>query len=131
MIEVSWEDRFCTGIEKIDLQHRNFVGLINHIASIDKDRASDGEMDGLLLELYKYADYHFCSEENHMRSIGYPDAEAHRMLHNGLLAELQERIQRSEAGTGTVAELLRFLFLWFATHTTDEDARVARFSRGA
>lgn len=127
--EIAWSDRYRIGVEAIDLQHQYFVDLINHLSLRSKAGGRRDSTNRVLLELYKYADYHFCSEENIMLDHGYPAVEEHRELHRILLHDLSARICRLEAAQTDLDSLVGFLFLWFVGHTADEDQKLAAYLR--
>ncbi len=125
MPEILWESKYDIGLYAIDRQHQCFVEIINRIAGHGSKDSSPAIRDGLLVEIYKYADYHFSSEELFMLEQGYPDLDRHRLLHQELLTDLRQRIERVRTGSMGLSDLVRFLFVWFVEHTADEDRRIA------
>lgn len=113
---LAWKAEYDTGVEEIDLQHRNFMALINRLSS--ELAACDDEKyrRRLLDELAKYAAFHFTSEENLMLKFAYSGFERQRMLHLELMDQLSWRMQSK-----TYEGLFEFLVSWFIHHTVEED----------
>jgi hemerythrin len=124
-MDLTWKPEYETGYDRIDWEHRVFLDLVSEfVLAVD-----EGQEHTLILrlahEIYKYADFHFFSEERVMVKIGYPDAEHHRQVHRALLEELRTFIE-SLATDGCLADsLARFLVRWFLSHTANEDHKLA------
>ncbi len=122
-IPLQWNSDYETGVEEIDLQHRYFLRLINRLATDLTANDDETYHHRLIDELYKYAAFHFLSEENIMFKCGYPALEEHRQHHFALLDKLSSR------GNRPPAELLGFLSEWFVKHTAQEDHLIGEFIR--
>lgn len=129
-INLEWDEKFEVGHERIDFEHRIFLGLIRELSHQVDQRAAEGRIRRTLSEIYKYADFHFLSEENIMADVHYPHLPEHREHHRRLLAELQDVIVQCGSGFG-MGEAVGFLFQWFALHTSQEDKRIAEYIRAA
>lgn len=124
---LKWDCRYELGHERIDAEHRIFLGLIvdfqeSALAGADKEKQIR-----ILNEIVKYAEFHFVSEENIMTDYQYPDIEYHASLHNMLLAEMTDYYSRFCADNFTAAEMFEFLFSWFAFHTSTEDKKLVGY----
>lgn len=123
-----WDKKFDIGVDRIDFQHRIFLDLVvifgelTEADKIDKPKASRH-----LIEIIKYADFHFTSEENIMIENGYPEFESHRKLHKSILKKLEDSIMKFENDSSIAPDLYKFLFEWFATHTAIEDKKIGSF----
>lgn len=129
-INLEWDEKFSVGHERIDFEHRIFLGLIREL-SLQVEKGTPAErIRRTLREVYKYADFHFLSEENIMADVDFPQFAEHQHHHQRLLAELRDASIR--CGDGEYAdEIVEFLFQWFALHTTQEDRRIAEHMRAA
>lgn len=121
---VDWDPGVTVGVEEIDLEHRTFVALINRLESVKTDRALAPRV---LQELIKYVAFHFQSEENIFFENGYPELEAHRVLHLALLEKLNIVLMELRSGQIDFDELLAFFREWYLNHTAKEDRRFAAF----
>jgi hemerythrin len=126
-IDLGWDSKFEIGHERIDFEHRIFLGLIRDLsAEVEKDVDSE-RIGRILREIVKYAEFHFVSEENIMTDISYPDLVEHRCHHEMLLAQLADRIQGYRVTRELPDAIVSFLFQWFALHTSQEDKKIAQF----
>ena len=129
MKELHWTDEFSTGIELVDLQHRYFIETINRVAASLSSTSAAEERSRLLLELRKYAEFHFISEENLAAAVASPELPRHCERHREILEEIDRHIAEVTAGSLSVEEFVVFLVEWFAGHTVYEDQRLFRHLR--
>jgi hemerythrin len=128
-LAIVWDKKFEVGHERIDFEHRIFLGLIVDLDNEVRLRSRPERQLRILREIRLYAEFHFVSEENIMADCEYPDLASHRDAHHYLLAALSNRIfspsDDAQAGQSNVD----FLLDWFAIHTTQEDKKVAQYIR--
>ncbi|MDH3723583.1 MAG: hemerythrin domain-containing protein [Desulfobacteraceae bacterium] len=122
-MELYWVSEFEIGNEYVDLQHRYFLDLINRIGKNFRETNDGDYKRKLIIELHKYADFHFASEENIAISCGLPGVESHHQLHLQLLEELNQYAENLDKGLKTINEFLEFITDWFLVHTQHEDRK--------
>ncbi len=127
MVDLTWKDWFNVGVEKIDFEHRIFLGLVRTVDAELSAGDPSRKIMRTLEEIYKYADFHFLSEENVMIDVGFDGYKKHKWMHQELLAELRKRIADSAANPDDTIMLVTFLYEWFANHTVSEDGKIADF----
>jgi len=76
-------------------------------------------------EIYKYADFHFFSEERMMKRIRYADLAHHHQVHQHLLEELRLYVESLATDASQAPTMARFLVRWFTSHTVSEDTKLA------
>lgn len=130
-MSLAWNRKYELGHERIDFEHRIFLGLIAALEEEQATHQSRPRLERLLNEVTKYAEFHFVSEENMMEDIGYPELASHREAHRALLSTLRDRTHEFAAGRIEVPALVDFLFHWFALHTTQEDRKIVTFLNAA
>ena len=124
VIDIKWDSKFEIGHPRIDAEHRAFVDLIRAVSlEAERDCPKEKAMR-LLLEVRKYAEFHFVSEENIMLDIGYPDYAEHREEHAWLLRRLEDEAHSYYTDSAPLEELAHFMFNWFALHTTTVDKKL-------
>ncbi len=123
-MELEWKSDFETGNEVVDSQHRYFVDLINRIGDTFRSSTDEDYKHKLIIELKKYADFHFTSEENIAISLSIPGVSTHHDRHMELIAEFNHRSEELEKGTKSIDEFLSFLIDWFSGHTFFEDQKL-------
>jgi hemerythrin len=121
---MKWDQKYELGQERIDAEHRIFLGLIVDFQNAANIGAPKEKLIRLLKEIAKYADFHFVSEENIMTDNNYPELKQHAYLHNMLLAELKDKLHQFENSATSADAVFEFLFEWFALHTSTEDKRL-------
>ena len=126
-ITLPWDIKFEIGHERIDSEHRIFLSLIRDLSLDAEKKSPKTRVERTLNVIYKYADFHFTSEENIMADIDYPHISEHKQTHKMLLAQLKNVIHNFHSNNLDVEEIVRFLFQWFALHTTQNDKQIAEF----
>ncbi len=128
----SWDSKFNTGIDEVDVQHRRLVDLINRLGAISAHQKSDGELGGILNELAQYTVYHFSTEEQLMQqcAVDAGHLQAHIGAHQHFTAQVQVAAKillgGGDANWKLVAPLLRYLTNWLVQHILGLDTRMAR-----
>lgn len=117
---IVWELKFETGIQRVDLEHKIFLELINTLSVMLDRHVEQMMLDRLVEEIQKYAEFHFLSEENFMQQINYPDYKAHRDLH----FELLERFNVAKHKNDKLRDFLDFMYDWFIGHTIKVDMQI-------
>lgn len=123
--DLAWRPEFETGYYRIDWEHRVFLDLVAELV-----READGDAEHsfvlrLVHELYKYADFHFFSEERVMVKVRHPEYDHHRLAHKALLEELRVFADSMAMDRFQIQPMARFLVRWFVTHTANEDHKLA------
>ena len=126
-ITLPWDIKFEIGHERIDSEHRIFLSLIRDLSVYAETKVAKKRVERTLNEIYKYADFHFTSEENIMADFDYPHISEHHQTHKMLLAQLKNVIHDFHSESQSAEEIVSFLFQWFALHTTQDDKRIAEF----
>jgi hemerythrin len=124
MIHLEWVKEFEIGNESVDIQHRYFLGLINRIGKTFRESNDKAQKGRLWSELYKYADFHFTSEENLAMSQGVENVDQHHRLHLDLLENLNLYRHDLNSGEKTIDDFLEFITDWFLVHTMHEDRKL-------
>ncbi len=127
MPDIQWEKRFEVGHERIDFEHRIFLGLIQNLDKDSKSGCDTEKIKRTLTEILRYAEFHFLSEENIMIDVGYPEYENHQTMHLDLTKDLLENLREYGQGTRDISTIIAFLYNWFVNHTVHEDIEIARF----
>lgn len=117
--ELLWDPNYSVHVPTMDAQHRQIVDWINRTA-----RATPAELPEILAGLEAYTATHFADEEAVMRRIGFPELEAHQVLHQRLIAWVAEQKAR-----GADRQTLLFgLAQWLVKHILGQDKRYGRWA---
>lgn len=128
---IQWDRKYETGQPLIDAEHRLLVMLFRKLDVAIKTRQSHATLLRIVLEVRKFVDFHFVSEENLMRETGYPNMDAHQTIHSALIIELNQMTAGLAKHQEYPEELLDFLNKWLADHIGGHDQKVAEHIRSS
>lgn len=124
-----WTGDMSVGEAGLDNDHRQLLSLFNQLATAEV-LGNRSMIEYILDDLYHYTHEHFAREEQYMQSMGFPELEAHRRIHEALsdrVARLRWQYHhglRDSLSIGT----LRFLTTWLFEHIMGEDKRYFEYA---
>ena len=123
-----WRDDFRIGIDEVDQEHQELIGLINEThAALGSDRSGE-RVEAFLGEIFARISAHFALEEKAMQVRRYPDAAAHKADHERLLDDLRDLMDEQADGRALdEADFASRLEAWFGNHFRTFDARLHHF----
>jgi hemerythrin-like metal-binding protein len=125
-----WDQRFVTGIEMVDRQHRRLVEIINQLGDVmlQGGELSEGRMQILFKQLSDYAREHFRDEEAMMREAGLDPRhiDMHTLHHHQFVEQLAAMWRARGAMKHPAETVFGFLSGWLAFHILGEDQSMAR-----
>lgn len=122
---MEWSADFSVGIEEIDRQHKELLRLF---AVIKNAIASDQGWSTIhygLVEVKRFAHFHFQFEEALMRLYGFDGYAEHTAAHEKMLHTLESTAHES-LQESTKEEILKFLRDWLVDHIHGADRSYAR-----
>ena len=125
---IEWSDVLNLGIEEIDNQHKDLLGLVNEMHLAIRDSRGREAVAKVLARLADYIKIHFAVEESLMRILGYPGYEGHKAQHEELIRsvlDLQRRVDTDKMAIGV--ELMHYLKTWLTRHIVESDRDYGRF----
>lgn len=126
-MNLDWSDKYNTDIPEIDVQHKRFLSLIKKLYEEGDDKREKFILD----EIYRYALFHFVSEEELMSIYSYSEKEKQKQSHQELISDLYTFINPIHGNKFNKEKILYFLIKWFVDHTTHEDKALGRFINSA
>ncbi len=125
---LEWRDEFRIGIDEVDHEHQQLIGLINALhASLGAERSPEG-IEAFLGEIFARISAHFALEEKDMQARDYPERPAHKADHERLLDDLRDIMDEvHEQGVLDDARFSQRLGGWFGDHFRSHDVRLHRF----
>ena len=117
---MQWEKKYEISPE-IDPQHQKLFELLEQLHIAMKQGQGRRQVPIILQELVEYTQDHFRYEISILRAANFPEADAHEREHNMLLAEVTERISKSEIGMNNALDLMNFLEDWVKNHILGTD----------
>lgn len=128
-----WENKFETGIDFLDSEHRRLVALIESCIQVARNSGTTEQVIELLNEIASHLALHFNHEEAAMSAASDHRFDAHMAQHKYLLEKINTTVAQFKSGSAPVSaqEVLYVLFDWYAIHNTVEDRKLANFLHDA
>lgn len=126
---ISWKKELEIGNELIDSQHRMLVMLLRKLDMAVKNQMEHRVIMGIFLEIKRFTEFHFLSEENLMAELGYPGLSEHEKIHSELLVQVNVYIAKINRKQEFADDVLEALHTWFAHHVVGEDLKLAEYVR--
>lgn len=131
----AFTDRFRTGIEFVDDEHRKLFEIMaeaNELIKADFLHDKYDKIMHILEELEEYTRHHFADEEEYMGQIGYPELEAQKRAHAAFVERLVEiDFNDIEAMDNNqqeyLTELMDFLVGWLTNHILKADMKIGEY----
>jgi hemerythrin len=121
---VVWDDKYATGIQLIDSQHKKLFSLTNELfrACLNKDEALDGVFKETMGRMVEYVRFHFGAEQEMLQRIKYPDYQEHKKQHDTLVRDILESVKEYNVGKKLVPnQFVRTLRDWILSHIAVTD----------
>jgi len=125
-----WEDSLSVGVDLIDEQHKMLLRRLAELSDAVSQRRGSGQIVGVLSFLAEYVDFHFSTEERHMKANDYPGYDGHRAAHEefkATLKRLSDDFEEEGATTGLADSINTLLINWFLKHIRQVDQELGRF----
>lgn len=126
MAVFTWDERYETGYPEIDADHRQLVDSINRLFEA-MDNGTPLEVYGHLRVVHLYVTGHFAREEALIDQVGYPDALAHKAMHESFAARYVNFMDRDPKVL--LVKMSVFLHDWLHHHILVEDKKLFDFAR--
>ncbi len=125
---VRWKDEYSVGIESIDLQHKNLLGLINSLQTAINYKTGEAFEREALDALVDYTKIHFSFEEGLMEQNGYPELTTHRAEHELMIASVEEVLKQYQQDQDIAMQnAINFLQDWLINHISGTDRQYSSF----
>lgn len=124
-----WNDNFCTGLAKIDEQHKQLVSILNRLANQAVFGTSLVDMNTVFQELINYTVYHFKTEEEiwHQYLPHHQLSTDHKLEHANFIEQvisLQTQLTTTPSDA-LLEQTISFLTQWLASHILESDRYIA------
>ena len=124
---VVWDGSLSVGHAGIDADHEHLVHLLGRVEDAVLNK-TDLPVGQVFVELADYAMSHFQREEQYMQRHHFPGLAEHKRMHDNLLAELGQLVDRAEINEQSLDQsVLEFLRHWVADHIVTWDMELARY----
>jgi len=130
MPAIIWDDSFSVHNDEIDGQHKKWITIINdlHAALIGDTVIGKDVTVQSLKAMDDYTRFHFSHEEAFLRSVNYPDYDAHVELHEAFLKMMKRYMDDIEHDRVVLnTEIMKVLKNWLQHHILEEDMKYASY----
>jgi len=125
-ILITWTEDYSVGYPEIDNQHKKLVDLINTLYSSFLDGEAEEIIKNIIIELIKYTDYHFKTEEKYFEKYNYSDAAEHITQHMAFVTKVTNFFNEYMKGSETLTyDVTKFLKDWLLSHINGSDKKYA------
>ena len=125
---ITWEERYSTGVEELDKQHKNLFKYTNDLEEFINDNALSKEtIDRMLHFMDQYIKVHFNHEETCMHKLHCPIASKNQDAHQKFIQKFRAtegKIRNENASNETLRELHHFLETWLVEHICKIDTQL-------
>jgi len=127
---VVWDEKYATGIELIDSQHKELFSLTNELfrACMGDNEALKGVFMGTMERMVNYVRFHFGAEQQLLQRINYPGYQEHKKQHDKLVRDILDAVSAHNKGEKFVAnQFVRTMRDWILGHIAIADKQYAVF----
>jgi hemerythrin-like metal-binding protein len=122
-----WNQSYATGNADIDAQHKQLFVIMDELQEAMKTGQSKAILGRTLGKLVDYTVKHFAFEQSLLRQEGYPETDAHRLIHEHFTARIKKLKADHDSGAlGVGVELMGTLQTWLADHIKRTDMKYAK-----
>lgn len=120
MALMTWEDKYVTNVSAADEQHQEIFRLVNALdEAVDQGKEA---IEEALNALVPYVVDHFATEEKYMQETDFPDYEAHKKMHDDLVATVSDLVEKFKAGEAEIThDTTAFVRDWLYNHIPNTD----------
>jgi len=126
---VVWSEKYNTGIELIDKQHKELVSLINTLhRACCRGKALDAAFKESMSRMVEYVHFHFGVEQQFLKRIKYDGYKNHVREHTVLVNNILAAAKNFEEGRKFVPHtFVRTLKDWLLGHIAVSDKHYAAY----
>jgi hemerythrin-like metal-binding protein len=129
METIIWSEKFSVGVRELDQQHQQLLKLLNRMISTQGTISVHPEMiSEVLMEMTRYAQMHFKTEEKLMEMYGYPGLKKQKIQHRNFRKKIIGFSTATTLGVDQIPEnLLMYLVDWLTHHILEDDMAYRSF----
>jgi hemerythrin len=127
---IAWSEKYATGIELIDSQHKELVGLTNQLyhACLSGSTVANTAFKDAMSRMVEYVHFHLGAEQQLLERVNYPDYATHKKQHDDLVMNILEAAREFNEGKKFVPnQFVRSLKDWIFGHIAVYDKSYAAY----
>ncbi|NLT95057.1 MAG: hemerythrin family protein [Clostridia bacterium] len=127
---IRWKDEYGIGVPEIDQQHQKLFEICGRAFDLLKNEFYLDKYDkilDILEELKQYTIYHFKSEEEYMKKIGYKKLLSQKVAHDDFVEKINKIDLKAidEKQDAAILDILEFIVKWIENHILKEDKQIS------
>lgn len=124
-----WSSALDIHVHDMNDEHKVLIDLMNRLHAQNHEHQPKIALQKTFGDLISWTKKHFEHEEIYMQSIEYPGFSSHKMIHEKLLAQLDQHYQNFCRSDGSLSpELFAFLKMWLNAHIRGIDIKYGEHS---
>lgn len=130
MTKIEWDDSLSVGIDLIDEQHKMLIQRIKDLSEAVEQARGLEKILKTLDFMIDYTEFHFSTEERHMKKLEYPGFIPHKQQHEEFISTLDRLVEDFEQDGATEAlstSTNTFLINWLVKHIKSIDKNFGKF----
>jgi hemerythrin-like metal-binding protein len=121
---IEWTTDISVGSDVLDGHHKMLIDCLNELHPLLDSTGRDAEVLAVLAKFEDFVLVHLSEEEQAMRKAGYPDFDAHKLLHDKLYDAVFALKSDVEHGRDVDAhKLFGLIYNWLLEHIMGEDRK--------
>ena len=127
---VVWDEKYATGIDLIDIQHKELFLLTNELfrACLTGEKALKSVFTETMGRMVDYVRFHFSAEQELLHRIKYPEYQEHKKQHEKLIRDILEAVKAHHKGEKFVPnQFVRTMRDWILGHIALSDRQYAAY----
>ncbi|MBF0317607.1 MAG: hemerythrin family protein [Nitrospirae bacterium] len=133
-MDIKFTDDLLVGVDSIDTQHKELIGIINNLLNAINRGDGKDEVEKVVAFLKRYVETHFSMEETLMKRIKYPTDKylEHERQHTDFWEKYNELINQYKKDPRSpllVTTIKNVLVGWFTNHVNKTDKAIGAFVR--
>jgi len=119
-----------TGVERIDIQHKELIDRINKLIATGEKPTSKDELKKTIDYLGEYVVKHFGDEERLQAQYKYPKYEEHKEKHKKFVEEylnLKKEFETNGDSVDFILKLNNSIIVWIVKHIKGDDVELGKF----
>lgn len=127
---IIWKEEYQIGVPEIDAQHQKLFEICGRAYDLLKNEIYLDKYDKIieiLEELRNYTIYHFKSEEEYMKKIGYKRLLSQKVAHDDFVEKINNIDFKDidEKQDAAILDILEFIIKWIENHILREDKKIS------
>jgi len=127
---IIWDNKYITGIELIDNQHKQLVDLTNKLytSCLSGEKEINDIFKNAMSRIVEYVIHHFATELELLKKINFPQYHDHKVKHDTLIKEILSAANDYKEGKQFVPNhFVRTLKDWILSHVAVYDKEYALY----